>query len=177
MSGDRVDRLVADLVRLRPGLDAEAKALGGRLLYLSVLIQRHYRAVCDEFGVSLSGLGVLTALLRQAPKSLTLSQINQDILATSGGITFVVSSLEQKGFVTRSAHPEDGRAWLISLTGRGRRIANSLIDAVIVADEAIAAHLTADDRSRTEELLRTVQRGVEGATPRLTAPDLNGQSR
>ena len=124
-------------------------------------VQRHYGVVCARFDVSLSGLGVLTALARQAPRALSLTEINRDILVTSGGITFVVSRLEKQGLVRRRPHPEDRRAWLISLTSRGQQVTGRLIDAIVVADEAVVTNLSLDDRLKAGHILRSVQMGIE----------------
>jgi hypothetical protein len=81
---DRVARLVEDFKRIRPNVNLENKAVAARLLHVSDIVQRYYGAVCDRFEMSLSGLGVLTALARSAPNELTLSELNRDILVTSG---------------------------------------------------------------------------------------------
>ena len=104
--------------RLRPDIDPGRKAVSARLLHVSDLVQRYYSAVSERFEVSLSGLGVITALARQAPRELTLTEINRDILVTSGGMTFVVSRLEEQALVTRKPHPNDSRAVLVRLTSR-----------------------------------------------------------
>jgi len=163
MVEDRVDRLVADVERLRPDIDPRLKAVAARMLYLSDLVQRYYSGVAESFDVSLSGLAVITTLVRQAPRELTLTEINRDLLVTSGGITFVVSRLEKQGLLTRRAHPNDGRAALVRLTPRGRRLAARLIDAVAKADAEVFAHLDDADRHTIEQLLRLVQAGIESA--------------
>ena len=163
MEVDRVDRLVADLERLRPEIDLRLKAVAARLLHLSNLVQRYYSDIAERFDVSLSGLAVLTTLARQAPRELTLTEINREMLVTSGGITFVVSRLEKQGLLARQAHPSDGRAVLVRLTPRGRRLAGRLIEAVAEADAEAFAHLDDADRDTTEQLLRLVQAGIESA--------------
>jgi DNA-binding MarR family transcriptional regulator len=160
---DLVDRFVADVKRLRPDIDPRLKAVSARLLHLSDLVQRYYSGISERFDVSLSGLAVMTALARAAPRELTLTEINRDIIVTSGGITFVVSQLEKQGLLTRRPHPNDGRAVLIRLTSRGGRLADRLIEAVATADAAAFAHLGEADRRTTERLLRRVQTGIESA--------------
>jgi len=71
MGEDRVDRLVADIKRLRPDIDPRLKAVSARLLHLSDLVQRYYGGISERFDVSLSGLAVMTTLARQAPRELT----------------------------------------------------------------------------------------------------------
>lgn len=160
---DRVDRLVSDITRLRPDLDGPTKAVGARLLRLSDVVLRYYTSVCEEFGISLAGHSVLTALARQAPKKLTLTEINRDVLVTSGGITFVAKQLENQGLVERSPHPGDGRASLLRLTARGRRVADRVIDAIAEADRMIVSQLSREDQRLADHLLRQLQTSVEAA--------------
>jgi DNA-binding MarR family transcriptional regulator len=161
MEPDRVSRLVADVSLLHTGIDHTSKALGARLLHLSDLVQRHYSAVCSQFGVSLTGHSVLTTLRRHAPRQLTLSEINRDALVTSGGMTFVVRQLEKQGLVLRRPHPDDRRASLLRLSPKGRRVADRIIVAVAAADTSIARELGKIDSAAAEHLLRELQRSVE----------------
>lgn len=160
---DRVDRLVPDIKHLRPDIDPRLKTVAARMLYLSDLVQRYYSGIAESFDVSLTGLAVMTTLARQAPRELTLTEINRDVLVTSGGITFVVSRLQKQGLVARRTHPNDGRAALIRLTPRGLRLAARLIEAVAQADAEAFAHLDDADRDTTQQLLRLVQAGIESA--------------
>ncbi len=160
---DRVDRLVEDFKRLRPDIDPRNKAVAARLLHLSDLVQRYYGAIGERFDVSLSGLGILTALARSAPRELTLTELNRDILVTSGGITFVAARLEQQGLVTKRRHPSDRRAVLVRLTRRGRRVADQLIDAIALGDVAALGQMGVNDLRAADELLMHMQAGIESA--------------
>ena len=163
MEEDRVDRLVAGVKRLRPDIDPRLKAAAARLLHVCDLVQRYYSSIGERFEVSLSGLGVVTALARQSPRELTLTEINRDVLVTSGGITFIVSRLEEQGLLTRRPHPNDSRATLVQLTAQGHRLADRLIEAVAMADAKVFAHLGDTERNMVEDLLRRVEAGVQSA--------------
>lgn len=170
--GDRVARLVADVTRLQPQIDPKSKSIGAGLLHLSDQLQQLYSLICAQFGLSLSGQSVLTTLRRHAPRQLTLVEINRDALVTSGGITFVVSQLESKGLVERRPHPNDRRSSLLSLTSRGRRVADRVIAAVAKTDARITEPLSAQDRDRIEHFLHVLQEGVESARA-TQLPDRN----
>jgi len=178
MEGDRVDRLVEDFKRVRPDVDPRTKAVAARLLHLSDLVERYYGAICELFGVSLSGLGVLTSLARNDPRALTLTELNRDILVTSGGITFLAASLEQQGLVSKRPHPSDGRAVLVKLTRQGRQVANQLIDAIALADDAALTHFRVSDLHAADELLRSLESGIESAmTAQLDVPSSGKAAR
>jgi DNA-binding MarR family transcriptional regulator len=161
MATDRVSRLVADVLRLQPDIDEGSKSLGARLLHLSDLVERHYGAVCEKFGVSLSGHSVLTTLRRHAPRELTLTEINRDALVTSGGMTFVARQLERQGLVARRPNPDDRRSSLLRLTREGRRVADRVIAAVAEADSSIATRIALSDRKLALQILKDFQEGIE----------------
>jgi DNA-binding MarR family transcriptional regulator len=163
MEDDRVDRLVEDFKRVRPDVDPTTKVVAARLLHLIDLVERYYGGICELFDVSLSGLGVLTSLARNDPRALTLSELNRDILVTSGGMTFLAASLEQQGLVSKRPHPSDGRAVLVKLTRQGRQVANQLIDAIALADVAALTHVCVSDLNAADELLRSLEAGFESA--------------
>ena len=157
MPQDRVERLVEDLGRLRPEIDAVTKEVAARLLHLSDLVERYYEDVCERYDVSLSGMGVLTALARSAPRELTLAELNRDILVTSGGITFVAARLERQGLLVKRSNPSDGRAVLVQLTRRGRRVADELIGDIARADADALGSLGSRDLSAINSLLKSLE--------------------
>jgi DNA-binding MarR family transcriptional regulator len=53
----------------------------------------------------------------------------------------VVRTLEQRGLIERSPHPDDGRAWSLSVTPDGRSLVNRAIVAVEACDEAFFRRL------------------------------------
>ena len=157
MSQDRVERLVEDFERLRPDIDPATKEVAARLLHLSDLVERYYGSICERFDVSLSGMGVVTALARSAPRELTLAELNRDILVTSGGITFVAARLEHQGLLAKRSNPSDGRAVLVQLTRKGRRVAEQLISEIARADSVVLGSLPSGDLSAINALLKSLE--------------------
>ncbi|HET9088766.1 MAG TPA: MarR family transcriptional regulator [Acidimicrobiales bacterium] len=161
MTRDRVERLVEDLGRLHPDIDSANKEVAARLLRLSDVVERYYGAICDRFEVSLSGLGVLTALARSAPRELTLAELNRDILVTSGGITFVAARLERQGLLTKRSNPADGRAVLVQLTPKGRQVADELIEQIARADTAALGAFDSKELSTISAVLTSLEARYE----------------
>jgi DNA-binding MarR family transcriptional regulator len=89
-----------------------------------------------------------------------LTEINEDALITSGGMTFVVRQLEGQGLIARRGHPKDGRSFLLRLTPKGRRLADRMIRAVADADAVLAAHLGRRDSQVAIALLGRLEEGV-----------------
>ncbi len=119
-------------------------------------------------GLTPTQLAVLGALMREGPRQLTelaaLERINPTLLSR------VVGRLEDDGLVSRSAQQQDRRAYLVSITDKGReltqgirherylalaqRLANldsndlDALFAALPALEALAAELTVERKGR-----------------------------
>ena len=71
--------------------------------------------------------------------------------------TEVVDALEEKGLVTRSPDPGDRRATLVSLTDRGRALAEEVRRTRGVESEQLLERLTQTDREDLARILRKLQ--------------------
>lgn len=60
-------------------------------------------------------------MLASVGDGVRLSELGKFALVSKPRLSVHVSSLEADGFVTREAHPDDGRASIITLTTGGRR--------------------------------------------------------
>lgn len=96
-------------------------------IHLWLLLWKASRAVeaysarsISQFGMVPTDFGVLEALLHKG--SLTVKQIGEKVLLTSGSMTAAVDRLEKRGLVVRSNDAHDRRARIISLTPEGREL-------------------------------------------------------
>ncbi|MBX7252921.1 MAG: MarR family transcriptional regulator [Candidatus Promineofilum sp.] len=87
------------------------------------LIEAHARQSVAATGLGLSDFGVLEALLHRGP--LSVGELGQRILISSGSTTTSIDRLEQQGFVRRELAGADRRSRTVHLTDTGR----SLIEA------------------------------------------------
>jgi MarR family 2-MHQ and catechol resistance regulon transcriptional repressor len=103
--------------------------------------------------------GVLEALLHKGPLSVT--QLRQKVLLTSGSMTTAVDRLEKRGLVSRNDDAKDRRARIIQLTPEGR----SLIECAFADHreqmEAALAGFSKEDRAHLLPLLRRLGRAAE----------------
>lgn len=91
-------------------------ALKRSLQYLNRDDAKHFK----ELGITLSQFGVLEALYHKG--DLRVSEIVEKTLSTGGNMTVVINNLEKDGYITRYRDPEDGRAFIVSITNRGEEI-------------------------------------------------------
>jgi DNA-binding MarR family transcriptional regulator len=75
-------------------------------------------------GLTPTQLAVLGALLREGPRQLTELSIAERINPTL--LSRVVAKLEDDGYVLRRPHEQDRRAFLLSITDKGRAFAEEI---------------------------------------------------
>ena len=73
-----------------------------------------------QFEMGTTDFGVLEALLHKGP--LTVKQLREKVLLTSGSMTTAVDRLEARGLVARHDDANDRRARIIRLTPEGRKL-------------------------------------------------------
>jgi DNA-binding MarR family transcriptional regulator len=76
------------------------------------------RICCHD--VSVTQCYAIEALIRRGPSGL--NDLAAELYLEKSTASRVVAALERKGYVTRSAHPEDGRAIVLNVTASARRL-------------------------------------------------------
>jgi MarR family 2-MHQ and catechol resistance regulon transcriptional repressor len=83
-------------------------------------VARHVEADVARHGLTGTEFGILEALHHKGP--LLLGEIQKKVLVTSGGITYLVDRLVEKGLVVREPCPSDRRARYAVLTPAGEAL-------------------------------------------------------
>lgn len=125
-------------------------------------VAEHAEENIARLDLTVGEFGVLDVLYHRGP--LLLGTIGEKILASSGGITYLVDRLEGKGLVARLACPEDRRARYAALTPAGVE----LMDRVFPEHARCLAHavsvLSPVEQEMLTELLKKLGKGAT-ATP------------
>ncbi len=103
----------------------------------SNLINRLYRPVLSELGLTYPQYLVMLALWEQSPR--TVGALGEALYLDSGTLTPLLKRMEQAGLVERRRDPEDERRVQVSLTEDGRAL-----------------------RKRAEKVPETLTQGFEG---------------
>lgn len=77
-----------------------------------------------RLGLTQSRFGVLEALLHLGP--LTPKALAGKLLRSKGNLTVVLEGLEREKLTERTANPEDGRSYNVTLTSKGRRLISGM---------------------------------------------------
>ena len=159
---DAVDQIVAQWHVERPDLDPSAKQVTGRIIRLSARFQEVFDAAFQDLGISESDYGVLAPLRRAgAPYELTPTELANQRMITSGGMTAAIDRLARKGMLVRVPNPADRRGSLVRLTAHGRNIVDQAMARHAAAEHELIGGLPASDRERLVELLRMLLRAVD----------------
>jgi MarR family transcriptional regulator, 2-MHQ and catechol-resistance regulon repressor len=144
-----------------------------RALKLFVVLNRavaailaHADADAARHGLSMAEFAALEALHTKGP--LLVGELQRAVLKSSGGITYVVDRLQEKGLVRRRPCPEDRRALYAELTPQGTARIESIFPAHAAALQAAMGGLSARDQEQAIALLKKLGRHA-AALPRAAA--------
>lgn len=112
----------------------------------------HADADVARHGLSLAEFAALEALYHKG--ALLVGELQRAVLKSSGGITYVVDRLQDKGLVRRRACPEDRRATYAELSDEGRVLMERIFPLHAASLHAAAAGLTEDEKETVIELLK-----------------------
>jgi len=152
---DEVDRLVEAWGRERPDLDLGPMEVLSRVSRLDHHLDAARRAAFTEHAIEPWEFDVLAALRRAgAPYELSPGRLLRETLVTSGTMTNRVDRLATRGFVERYPDPEDRRGVLVRLTPEGKEAVDGAFTALLEAERAFLADLTARQQADLADLLR-----------------------
>lgn len=125
--------------------------------YIGYLVRRVFAQFSTEIshnGAQPRDVAVLTALAEQ-------NAFSQQALAEQLGINRtimvkLIDRLQATGYVTRTRNPSNRRSYVLTLTDAGRTALEDMRAAVAERDDALTVALSAAERERLNELLRTL---------------------
>lgn len=152
---DRLDAMLTRWQTSRPDLDFSPLEVGNRVLRAAQLIQTKLDSIAAAYGLSHRGdLETLTELELVGPMSP--SELAEDLLLTSGGMTVRLNRLQTAGLIERHPNPRDGRGVLVHLTTAGSDLVNDAFINILDAQSSIVGTLKSPERERLAGLLRTL---------------------
>ena len=141
-----------------------------RALKLWIILSRAYHAVLEhveaDIGrheLTVAEFAIMEALHAKGP--LLLGDVQQRILVSSGGITYLVDRLQNRGLVERRLCPEDRRARYAALTPAGQAMMTRIFPAHARAIAHAVGGLDARDQEEAIRLLRTLGHAAAERTP------------
>lgn len=167
------DRRTVDLEAARGASPGQASPPDLAVSVVGQLFRLAPRLVdIEDLGARDYGLGfargrVLWALLDSGP--VLMRAISEALRISPRTVTGLVDALEADGWVTRSPHPADRRATIISLTAASERTLARLRESYEALARDLLGDVAEDDLARCREVIRTLEDRLDDAVSRRIA--------
>jgi DNA-binding MarR family transcriptional regulator len=159
---DRVDLIIEQWARERPGLPAQPMAVVGRISRAAGLLSPRIQDAHKPFGLSREAFDVLATLRRAGdPYRLTPTELYRWLMLSSGAMTNRIDRLEEDGLVERVDDPRDRRGCLVGLTERGRELIDRAMDAHVANETALLGVLSSSECKALGTILRKLLLSLE----------------
>lgn len=127
-----IDRVADEWATQMPELNSNALLVVGKLGLLARKLEARLARRLAEIDLNLTDFDIIATLRRSgAPYTLRPSDLSDNIVLTSGGMTAALTRLRANGLIKRENHSGDGRSKPVKLTAKG----------VALAEKAIAMRL------------------------------------
>ena len=123
-------------------------------------VNRRVEEEIDQHGLTATEFGILEALYHKGP--LLLGDVQRKILLSSGGVTYTVDRLADKGLVERRDCKTDRRARYAALTAKGEALIARIFPAHAARIEETLSALSAREQEELTALLRKLGLAAEG---------------
>lgn len=130
-------------------------------------VAEHVRADVARHGLTQAEFGALEALYHKGP--LLLGEVQRKILVSSGGITYLMDRLVEKGLAERRPCDEDRRASYAGLTPRGEALIARIFPEHRAALEHALSELSESEKREAAGLLRRLGQGAAARRPAAEA--------
>lgn len=134
-------------------------------LRLTIALDRAYNAVLErtwahmaEFGLAGTEFAILELLFHRG--ALPLGDIGKKVMLTSGGLTYAIDKLEERGVVTRRRDASDRRVVFAELTRAGRELMARVVPLHAEFIRELTAGLDADEKQEATRLLGALERSA-----------------
>jgi MarR family 2-MHQ and catechol resistance regulon transcriptional repressor len=152
------------------GNDSNAET--GAALRLWVILNRavsSIEAVLEEqvarHDLSYTEFAVLEVLLHKG--ALPIGEVGDQVLLTSGSMTYVIDKLEDRELLHRRPCPEDRRVLYVELTEQGRLLIEEVFEEHAALLKRLTEVLTPEEIDRVSTLVKRFGKHAEGFTTEI----------
>lgn len=154
----------------QPDLDAIVEAV----VYLYTESRRITKGLASQYGLTGPQLAVLKML--EPVGKLSLSELSWRIRAKNSTVTGIIDRMAREGWVERQRSEEDRRVVHITLTPRGRELANEVPVEPVHIFRQVLAELSAEDAKHLERILSGLAHRVRELVEEARLPEREGTS-
>jgi DNA-binding MarR family transcriptional regulator len=128
----------------------------GLLVVTARLVQEQVANRLSALGISYAQASVLVRLFHSPAGQMAQSEMIDSLAVSRASGTLVLSQLEARSLIGRTADPGDARRLLISLTDAGRNLEQPVYDAFEEVETVIRRSLTSDEVAASFDVLRRI---------------------
>lgn len=162
---DEVDKILDDWRRQRPDLDPSPMGVFGRIARVAARQRADLTTMLDEFGLTPASFDVLANLRRSDPPHCkTPTELASSSMMSTGGMTFRIDKLEEEGLVVRKQSPDDRRVVEVSLTSRGKKVIDKVIDVHLTRERLLLAEMDHEQVEGLSTLLAKLEQSMTAAS-------------
>ena len=157
----------ADVVALCPAMARDERImLVGLLAETAARLQRTLGTSLEaECGLPLAWYEVLVRIVRSPEGRLTMSEVADKTVYTSGGTTRLVDRIEDAGLLQRAKCPSDRRTVYVEITDAGAAALAAATEVHLShIDDEVMVHLDQTERTTLIELLTRINEGPASCT-------------
>jgi DNA-binding MarR family transcriptional regulator len=126
--------------------------------------------IARRYGLSHAALNAL-AVIEGAGGPMLTGEVATAMHVTSGSMTSVLDTLERKGYVVRSADPEDRRRVWVDVTPEAQHVLDALLPRVSQAATLVTTPLDAAARRKLLDALAAVRAAIAELPADLAEPE------
>ena len=124
-------------------------------------LNQSFRRRISHLGITPNQYTILRWLQERDAQGLTQRQLTELMASDPNTMTSLLNRMETKGFIERTGHPSDRRAYHVHIKTRGKEIYNQALPIALNLQEQILSHLPAPKRQEFLEQLATVAQACE----------------
>lgn len=113
----------------------------------------------EGHGLSFTEFAVLEVLLHKG--ALPIGEVGEQVLLTSGSMTYVIDKLEERGLLRRRPCPEDRRVLYVELSDDGRSIIEHAFEEHAELLRELTGELSSKEKHHVSELVKRLGKYAE----------------
>jgi DNA-binding MarR family transcriptional regulator len=156
MSADKVDKILAQWVDVRPDLDCTAMGVVGRLRRTSGAWKKKMDKVFKAHGLSSIEFDLLATMRRSGATALTPTELYSTLMLSSGAVSTRIEQLVNSGFVQRIASDQDRRSCKVTLTQKGIELVDTVLNDHVANMDDMLSILSQKEQNQLAGLLRKI---------------------
>lgn len=158
---DHVARLIEQRRAVSPDVALGGMEILARARRLTLLSRAPIEAVFARHGLDAGEFDVLATLRRSARPSLRPTELYQELMVSSGGMTDRLHRLEQAGLIARIDCDEDRRSRRVQLTAQGMAVIDRAFAEDMAVEHALLSALDDQQQDQLADLLAQLLTAIE----------------